>query len=82
MNQPFFNTISNWETFDQPDLPLDDLSQTPTNEPARYIFVDVKPGEQLADLARRVYGTNNVINRMKIEMANGGNICGTIRCPK
>jgi hypothetical protein len=81
MTEPFFNTITNWEMFDQADVP-EDTCQTVTNEPAMYYFVDVKPGEHLGDLARRVYGTNNVINRLKIELANGGNIVGTIRIPK
>lgn len=81
MTQEFFNTIQDWNQFDQPD-PVDATCLPVTNEPARYIFVDVKPGETLADLARRVYGSNNVLNRLKIELANGGNIVGTIRVPK
>lgn len=81
MTQQFFDTISDWSQFDQPDV-VDSTCQVVTNEPARYVLVDVKPGEHLADLARRVYGTNNVLNRLKIELANGGNIVGTVRIPK
>jgi nucleoid-associated protein YgaU len=53
-----------------------------TSEPANFIFIDVLPSDTLADIARRAYGTNNVINRLKIELANNGNITGTIRIPK
>lgn len=53
-----------------------------TSEPAQFQFYEVLPSDTLADIARKVYGTNNVINRLKIELANGGNIIGTIRIPK
>jgi hypothetical protein len=53
-----------------------------TNEPAGYRFVDVLPGETLGDLAKRVYGNNNVLNRLKLDLANNGQITGTIRVPK
>ena len=53
-----------------------------TNEPAGYTFTDVLPSETLADVAKRVYGNNNVINRLKLELANNGNITGRIRVPK
>lgn len=82
MSEAFYSSIEPWTDFDG-GATVDETCHTPvTNEPARYVFVDVRPGEHLGDLTRRVYGTNNVINRMKIEMANGGNIVGTIRCPK
>jgi hypothetical protein len=29
-----------------------------------------------------VYGNNNVLNRLKLELANNGQITGTIRVPK
>lgn len=69
-----------WQHFDKADVV--ETAPTMTNEPAAYRLVDVKPGENLADLARRVYGSNNVLNRLKIELANGGNVVGTIRVPK
>lgn len=53
-----------------------------TNEPAGYQFTDVLPSETLADVAKRVYGNNNVINRLKLELANNGDITGRIRVPK
>jgi hypothetical protein len=53
-----------------------------TNEPANFTFTDVLPSETVADVAKRVYGNNNVINRLKLELANNGNITGTIRVPK
>ena len=53
-----------------------------TNEPAAYTFTDVLPSETLADVAKRVYGNNNVLNRLKLELANNGTITGTIRVPK
>lgn len=53
-----------------------------TNEPAQFRFYEVLPSDTLADIARKMYGTNNVINRLKIELANGGNITGIIRIPK
>lgn len=53
-----------------------------TNEPANYQFTDVLPSETLADVAKRVYGNNNVINRLKLELANNGDITGRIRVPK
>lgn len=63
---------------------LDDCQDaTPsTNEPAGYTFTDVLPSETIADVAKRVYGNNNVINRLKLELANNGNIIGRIRVPK
>jgi LysM repeat protein len=69
-----------WQHFDSADT--NETAPALTNEPAAYRYVDVKPGEHLADLARRVYGTNNVLNRLKIELANGGNVVGTIKVPK
>ena len=53
-----------------------------TTEPAGYTFVDVIPGETLGNLAKRVYGNNNVLNRLKLDLANNGQITGTIRVPK
>jgi hypothetical protein len=53
-----------------------------TTEPANFTFIDVLPSDTLADIARRAYGSNNVVNRLKIELANNGNITGTIRIPK
>lgn len=53
-----------------------------TTEPAQYRFYEVLPSDTLADIARKVYGANNVINRLKIELANNGNITGIIRIPK
>ena len=53
-----------------------------TTEPANYTFTDVLPSETLADVAKRVYGNNNVINRLKLELANNGEISGRIRIPK
>jgi hypothetical protein len=75
-------------TFD-PNLPdwqhgedeLCELKPT-TTEPANYTFTDVLPSETLADVAKRVYGNNNVINRLKLELANNGDITGRIRVPK
>jgi hypothetical protein len=62
------------------DTPMD---ATPvTNEPANFTFTEVLPSETVADVAKRVYGNNNVINRLKLELANNGNITGTIRVPK
>jgi len=53
-----------------------------TAEPANFTFTDVLPSETLADVARRVYGSNNVVNRLKIELANNGEITGRIRIPR
>jgi hypothetical protein len=53
-----------------------------TAEPAGYTFTDVLPSETVADVAKRVYGNNNVINRLKLELANNGNVTGRIRVPK
>lgn len=53
-----------------------------TQEPAAYTFTQVLPSETLADVAKRVYGNNNVLNRLKLELANNGNITGTIRVPR
>ena len=53
-----------------------------TTEPAGYTFTDVLPSETVADVAKRVYGNNNVINRLKLELANNGNVIGRIRVPK
>jgi hypothetical protein len=69
-----------WQHFDHADV--HETAPTSTNQPATYKLVEVKPGEHLGDLARRVYGSNNVLNRLKIELANGGNIFGTIKVPK
>jgi hypothetical protein len=60
----------------------DDEVRIMTNDPQLYDFVQVKEHENLADVARRVYGSNNVINRSRIDLANNGNIFGWIRIPK
>jgi hypothetical protein len=76
--EPYFNQLPTWQHGqDVPEQPA-----PTTNEPAAYRLVDVQPGETLADLTRRVYGSNNVINRLRIELANGGKISGTVRIPK
>ena len=42
----------------------------------------VKPSQTIADVARCCYGSNNVVNRLKLELANNGNITGWIKVPK
>ena len=53
-----------------------------TNEPAAYSFTQVIPGETLAAVAKRVYGSNNVLNRLRLELANNGKIEGLIKVPR
>ena len=60
----------------------DDEVRIMTNDPAQYRFVLVREHENLPDVARRVYGQNNVVNRLRIDLANNGNIFGWIRIPK
>jgi hypothetical protein len=53
-----------------------------TNDPAKYDYTLVREHEQLADVTRRVYKQNNVINRLRLDLANNGNIFGWIRIPR
>lgn len=49
---------------------------------ANYTYTEVRPSESCGDVAKRMYGSNNVINRLKLELANNGNVFGFIRVPK
>lgn len=54
-----------------------------TNDAMGFTTTYVRPSETLADVARRCYGSNNVINRMRLLLANGGEIKpGYIKVPK
>ena len=64
------------------DNSSDDEVRILTNDPAKYDYTLVREHEGLADVARRVYGSNNVINRAKLDTANNGNILGWIRIPR
>jgi hypothetical protein len=70
--------ILSWEDQDT----TNDEIRIVDNDPAKYDYTLVKEHENLADVARRVYGSNNVVNRAKLDLANNGNIFGWIRIPR
>lgn len=56
--------------------------QPQINDAPNFTYTHVQPGETCGDVAKRCYGNNNVINRLKLELANNGNVFGFIRVPK
>ena len=64
------------------DNSADDEVLIVTNDPAKYDYTVVREHESVADVARRVYGSNNVLNRTKLDLANNGNLFGWIRIPR
>lgn len=79
MSQTYNKNLPDWQDGSEDD---GQNIQAQQQEPANYMFVDVRLDENLGDLAKRVYGSNNVINRLKLDLANNGNITGRIRAPK
>jgi hypothetical protein len=53
-----------------------------TLDAANFTYTYVLPNESCGDVAKRCYGNNNVINRLRLELANNGNVFGFIRVPR
>lgn len=64
-----------WHHGDESDPTLVPRTSTASS---RYVNVDVLPGETLADLTKRVYGTNSELNRRRIQSLNP-KLEGTVR---
>lgn len=63
------------------DSELDEVQPQVVDAP-NYTYTYVHAHETCGDVAKRCYGNNNVINRLKLELANNGNVFGFIRVPK
>ena len=76
--QPIFSWLNDGYNGDN----TDDEVRIVDNDPAKYDFTLVREHENLPEVTRRVYGSNNVINRTRLDLANNGNIFGWIRIPR